>query len=94
MISGINKCVQVCYTPRMKLSQHAKAQGISYRTALHWFQDGTIKGYQAPLGTIIVAEQEPVRAAQKVAIYARVSSAEHRANLERQAERQDHHVSF
>lgn len=46
-----------------------------------------MKGYQAPTGTIIVAEVEPVLKSQKVAIYARVSSAEHRTNLERQAER-------
>ena len=71
----------------MKLSQYAKQQGISYRTALRWFRDGTITGYQAPSGTIIVTEHEPVLAAQKVAIYARVSTASHRANLERQAER-------
>jgi putative resolvase len=71
----------------MKLSQYAKQQGISYRTALRWFRDGTIQGYQAPSGTIIVAEREPVQAVQKVAIYARVSSSEHRANLERQTER-------
>lgn len=71
----------------MKLSQYAKQQGISYRTALRWFRDGTIQGYQAPSGTILVTEREPMQAVQKVAIYARVSSAEHRANLERQAER-------
>src|SRR5258708_36840343 len=71
----------------MKLSQYAKQQGISYRTALRWFRDGTIQGYQAPSGTIIVTEREPMQAVQQVAIYARVSSAEHRANLERQAER-------
>ena len=72
----------------MKLSQYAKHQGISYRTALRWFRAGTIKGYQAPTGTIIVTEGEtPTRSHEKVAIYARVSSAEHRENLERQAER-------
>ncbi|HZU70319.1 MAG TPA: hypothetical protein VFA09_23820 [Ktedonobacteraceae bacterium] len=38
----------------MKLSQYAKQQGVSYRTALDWFRNGTIKGYQAPSGTIIV----------------------------------------
>jgi predicted site-specific integrase-resolvase len=67
----------------MKLSQYAKQQGISYRTVLRWFRDGTIKGYQVPSGTIIVTEPEPIVARQKVAIYTRVSSAEHRANLER-----------
>lgn len=71
----------------MKLSQYAKQQGISYRTALRWFRDGTIQGYQAPSGTIIVTKQVKPQAVQKVAIYARVSSSEHRENLERQAER-------
>lgn len=91
MMSSIDKHVHLCYTSSMKLSQYAKQQGISYRTALRWFRDGTIKGYQAPSGTIIVIEREPVVAAQKVAIYARVSSAEHKANLERQAERLSHY---
>jgi len=75
------------YTSSIKLSQYAGQQGISYRTALRWWQAGRIKGYQAPTGTIIVAEDESVLKSQKVTIYARVSSAEHRANLERKAER-------
>src|SRR6266550_2842632 len=87
MMSDVDKCVHLFYNPCMKLSQYAKQQGISYRTALRWFRDGTIKGYQAPSGTIIVTEHEPAVAVQKVAIYARVSLASHRANLERQAER-------
>src|SRR5258708_12928462 len=71
----------------MKLSEYDKQQGISYRTALRWFRDGSIQGYQAPSGTILVTEREPMQSVQKVAIYVRVSSLEHRANLERQAER-------
>jgi putative resolvase len=87
-MSGVDKHVQLCYTQSMKLRQYANQQGISYRTALRWFRDGTIKGYQAPTGTIIVTEGEKSSLhPEKVAIYARVSSAEHRANLERQAER-------
>jgi predicted site-specific integrase-resolvase len=78
----------------MKLSQYAKQQGISYRTALRWFRDGTIQGYQAPSGTIIVTKQEKPQAVQKVAIYARVSSSEHRENLERQAERLNHYCTI
>ena len=76
-------------TPCMKLSQYAKQQGISYRTALRWWQAGLITGYQAPTGTIIVAEEPPKEAhtVNRVAIYARVSSHEHRTNLERQVER-------
>src|SRR5689334_11157262 len=88
MMTNADKHVQVCHTLAMKLSQYAKQQGISYRTALRWFRAGIIKGYQAPTGTIIVTvgEETPVEA-EKVAIYARVSSPEQRDNLERQAER-------
>lgn len=73
----------------MKLSQYAKQQGISYRTAFRWWQAGQIKGYQAPSGTIIVTEGEKpaIPSSENVAIYARVSSAQHKENLERQAER-------
>jgi predicted site-specific integrase-resolvase len=71
----------------MKLSQYAKQQGISYRTALRWWQAGHIKGYQISTGTILVTEDEPAPKNEKVATYARVSSAEHKENLERQSER-------
>jgi len=72
----------------MKLSQYAKQQGISYSTALRWWHQGVIRGYQAPSGTIIVeAEAQPQTREERDAIYARVSEASHRANLERQVER-------
>ncbi len=72
----------------MKLSQYAKRQGIRYSIALRWFHNGVINGYQAPSETIIVTEDEQsVPRQERVAIYARVSSAEHRENLERQTER-------
>jgi putative resolvase len=78
----------------MKLSQYAKQQGISYSTALRWWHQGTIRGYQAPSGTIIVETQgwQPAPG-ERVAIYARVSSAEHPENLERQAERLTHYCT-
>ena len=72
----------------MKLSQYAKQQGISYSTALRWWHQGAIRGYQAPSGTIIVeTESKPAKGSERVVIYARVSSTEHQENLERQAER-------
>jgi putative resolvase len=72
----------------MKLSQYARQQGISYSTALRWWHQGMIRGYQAPSGTIIV-ETETISHGreERVAIYARVSSAKHKENLERQVER-------
>jgi putative resolvase len=73
----------------MKLSQYAKKVGVTYRTAFRWWQNGDIRGYQLPSGTIVVTEGEEPKARPdgQVAIYARVSSHEHRANLDRQAER-------
>ncbi len=73
----------------MKLSQYAKKVGVTYRTAFRWWQNGDIKGYQLPSGTIVVTEGEERRESRtgQVVIYARVSSHEQRANLERQAER-------
>jgi predicted site-specific integrase-resolvase len=72
----------------MRLSQYAKRQEISCSTALRRFHKWVINGYQAPSGTIIVTEDEQsVPKRERVAIDARVSSAEHRENLERQPER-------
>src|SRR5215469_6524107 len=72
----------------MKLSQYVKQQGISYSTALRWWHQGVIRGYQAPSGTIIVeTESKSIVQEERVVIYARVSSAEHKENLERQVGR-------
>jgi putative resolvase len=73
----------------MKLSAYAKQLGISYHTAWRMWQRGELAARQLPSGTIIV-ETPPVAAparVQKVAVYARVSSAEDRQNLDGQAER-------
>src|SRR5262245_42372329 len=73
----------------MKLKDYAKQQGISYRTAWRWWKMGKLPGHQMDTGTILIettseqAEKKP----ERVAIYARVSSHEQAANLERQAER-------
>ena len=73
----------------MKLSAYAKQLGIHYDTAWRMWQRGEIVGYQLPSGTIIVETPAPATPArvQKVAVYARISSAENRKNLEGQAER-------
>jgi predicted site-specific integrase-resolvase len=62
---------------------------MSYRTALRWWRAGAITGYQAPTGTIVVPEGEtpPAMRSETVPLYACISSAEHEANLERQAAR-------
>jgi predicted site-specific integrase-resolvase len=75
----------------MKLGDYARRVGVSYRTAWRWYKSGQLSGYQVETGTIIITE--PVSGTvvsvpvQKVAIYARVSAAENKDNLEGQANR-------
>ena len=73
----------------MKLIDYARKQGISYRTAWRWYKAGKIAGKQMDTGTILIMEDEPrpLMHHQKVAIYARVSSAENMSNLTSQADR-------
>lgn len=42
----------------MKLSEWAKKQGITYRTAWQYFKDGNlpVKAIQLPTGTIVIVE--------------------------------------
>jgi putative resolvase len=73
----------------MKLSDYAKQQGVRYETAWRWFRDGKIKGHRVGNHTIIVDEGKPedLPSSHNVAVYARVSSSENKANLDSQAER-------
>lgn len=69
----------------MKLSAYAKRLGISYKTAWRWYSDGRLDAYQTETGTIIV--REAAVGPLGVALYARVSSADQKGDLERQVER-------
>jgi putative resolvase len=78
----------------MKLSAYAKKYGITYRTAFRWWQQGQIKGFQKPSGTIIVTEGEEdtplaTKVVAPVVIYARVSSPKQKEDLERQVARRE-----
>ncbi|MGE0049817.1 MAG: IS607 family transposase [Acidithiobacillus sp.] len=57
----------------MKLSEWAKTQGITYRTAWEWFKTGTlpVPTRQLPTGTILVDVPKSPRG--KAVVYARVS---------------------
>lgn len=72
----------------MKLSDYAKKAGVSYKTAHRWWKAGQLNGYQIPsTGTIIIESDKPIEKEPIALIYARVSSAEAKPNLERQATR-------
>jgi len=71
----------------MKLSEWAKKQGISYRTAWNWFRQGKlpVPAKQLPTGTIIVQDESDDEGI--TVIYARVSSHDQRPNLDGQIAR-------
>src|SRR5713101_3492143 len=73
----------------MKLKDYARQQGVSYRTAWRWWKAGKLPGHQMDTGTILVEPEAAASSsgAQRVAVYARVSSAENTCNLQSQAER-------
>ncbi|GCE15353.1 IS607 family transposase [Tengunoibacter tsumagoiensis] len=73
----------------MKLSDYAKQQGVRYETAWRWFRDGKIKGHRVGKHTVMIDEGQETffDHPKNVAIYARVSSAENKLNLDSQAER-------
>ncbi|HEY1977133.1 MAG TPA: IS607 family transposase [Candidatus Baltobacteraceae bacterium] len=68
----------------MRLSTWAKKHGVHYQTAWRWIRDGTmpVPWTQLPTGTILV--HPPEVHSGGVALYARVSSADQKSDLERQ----------
>ena len=72
----------------MKLSEYAKKNSVSYKTAWKWFKDGLIpNSRQLKTGTIIVDESVEVQKDEYTIVYARVSSSENKSTLESQAKR-------
>ena len=73
----------------MKLSAWAKKQGVSYGCALKWFHNGNlpVASHQLSSGTILVDPYELSNAFEekKVYVYARVSSANKKDDLNTQA---------
>ena len=71
----------------MRLSVYAKKTGVTYKTAFRWWKAGKLDAYQMDTGTIIVREPATSAEQLQVALYARVSSAEQKEDLERQMQR-------
>ena len=71
----------------MKLSEWARKQGVSYRTAWRWFKEGKlpVPVEQTPTGTILI--KDTTSELNHVAIYARVSSSDQKNDLDRQISR-------
>jgi putative resolvase len=71
----------------MRLSVYAKKMGVTYKTAFRWWKAGKLDAYQMDTGTILVREPATSAEALHVALYARVSSADQKEDLERQMQR-------
>jgi predicted site-specific integrase-resolvase len=71
----------------MRLRQYAQKMGVSYKTAFRWWKAGKLDAYQLDTGTIVVREPAQSQEATGVALYARVSSADQKDDLERQMQR-------
>lgn len=73
----------------MKLSDWAKLQGISYKTAWRMWRSGLlpVPAEQLPTGTVIVHQRTETTNATAAALYARVSSADQKSDLDRQLAR-------
>ena len=70
----------------MKLSEYADRLGISYRTAWNGYTTGKLPhAYQTSTGTIIVPEDS--NKPEYIVLYARVSAAENKNNLDSQLQR-------
>ena len=75
----------------MRLKEWAAQQGIHYQTAWKWFRDGKlpVPAVQTPSGTILVQSAADARPPDDggLGLYARVSSHDQRADLDRQVSR-------
>ena len=71
----------------MRLSQYAKHMNITYKTAYRYYKAGLLDAYPLPTRTIIVREPVAQQPVSKIALYARVSSADQKDDLTRQLER-------
>lgn len=72
----------------MKLSEWARREGVHYQTAWEWAKAGKmpVPAYQTATGTWMV-RTEPERTPGRTVAYCRVSSADQKLDLERQAGR-------
>ena len=74
----------------MKLSEYARRNNITYRTAQNHWKNGLLNGKQLATGTIVIFDDDSEAVKPKilqVATYARVSSPQNKENLEKQQSR-------
>ena len=72
---------------KYKVSQYAKRYNVTTRTVWNWIIAGRLNIERTNTGRVLIIEDEDKKINDAVAVYARVSSAENKDNLERQRER-------
>lgn len=72
---------------KYKFSEYAKLHNVTYRTVWDWMYKGLITVERSETGRNFVVENENQSVNDYVAVYARVSSAENKKNLEAQQKR-------
>ena len=77
-------CAIMSTVIQMKLSEWARRNGVTYKTAWRWIKEGKfpVPYEKKPSGTILVKDTPESEGV--VAVYARVSSIDQRADLDRQ----------
>lgn len=71
----------------VKLKKWVREQGVSYRAALNWFHAGTLPAPARQLDTGTILVEPPATESGRTVAYCRVSSADERDDLDRQAGR-------
>jgi putative resolvase len=87
---SVSQCpsVSLSYDLRMRLSDWARIQGVHYQTAWKWAREGTmpVPVVKTATGRYLVLAETPAAGAG-IALYARVSSADQKPDLDRQVAR-------
>lgn len=72
----------------MNLTEWAETQGIHKTTAYRWYRDGVLPVPARKVGRLILVNPQPAPSAgTRAGLYARVSSHDQKADLDRQAAR-------
>jgi putative resolvase len=79
----------MCYYRGMKLAEWARANGVHPQTAYRWFRQGVmpVPARRLPSGTILVDTPSGSPPGGRAVLYARVSTHDQRADLDRQVAR-------
>ena len=74
---------------KVKLTTYAKLNDVTPRTVWNWINKGLVKYERTETNRILIIQDEEYNQIKppRVAVYARVSSAENKENLERQKDR-------